>query len=87
METWYWSAFHYNSKFTLTSKIAWNKHGRYKEGCGKALWNPLYIKSHLIVIHTALKYLLIIGMVQVDGAGGHEKKFQSSVLRKCYKHH
>ena len=22
----------YNSKFTLTSKIAWNKHGRYKEG-------------------------------------------------------
>ena len=32
VETCYWSAFPYNSKFTLTSKIAWNKHGRYKEG-------------------------------------------------------
>ena len=32
VETWYWSAFRYNSKFTLTSKIAWNKRGRYKEG-------------------------------------------------------
>ena len=32
VENWYWYAFHYNSKFTLTSKIAWNKHGRYKEG-------------------------------------------------------
>ena len=32
VETWFWSAFLYNSKFTLTSKIAWNKHGRYKEG-------------------------------------------------------
>ena len=31
-ETLYWSAFLYNSKFTVTSKIAWNKHGRYKEG-------------------------------------------------------
>ena len=25
METWYRLAVHYNSKFTLTSKIAWNK--------------------------------------------------------------
>ena len=32
VETWYWSAFRYNSKFTLTSKIAWNKRGLYKEG-------------------------------------------------------
>ena len=32
VEIWYWSAFPYNSKFTLTSKIAWNKHRRYKEG-------------------------------------------------------
>ena len=31
VETWYGSAFLYKSKFTLTSKIAWNKHGRYKE--------------------------------------------------------
>ena len=32
MEIWYRSEFPYNSKFTLTSKIAWNKHRRYKEG-------------------------------------------------------
>ena len=32
VETWYWSAIHYNSKFTLRSKISWNIHGRYKEG-------------------------------------------------------
>ena len=32
VEIWYWSEFPYNSKFTLTSKIAWNKHRRYKEG-------------------------------------------------------
>ena len=25
MEIWYWSEFLHNSKFTLTSKIAWNK--------------------------------------------------------------
>ena len=29
---WYWSKFLYNSKFTLTSKISWNKQCRYKEG-------------------------------------------------------
>ena len=45
METWYWSAFLYNSKFTLTSKKAWNKHGRYKEGC-------LYISSMYNVAST-----------------------------------
>ena len=32
VETWYWSAFLYYSEFTSTLKIAWNKHGRYKEG-------------------------------------------------------
>ena len=30
VEIWYWSEFPYNSKFTLTSKKAWNKHCRYK---------------------------------------------------------
>ena len=32
VEMWYCSEFLYNSKFTLTSKKAWNKHCRYKEG-------------------------------------------------------
>ena len=32
VEIWYWSVFRYNSKFTLTSNIAWNKHRRYKDG-------------------------------------------------------
>ena len=32
VETWYRSEFHYNSKFTLMSKIVWNNYGRYKEG-------------------------------------------------------
>ena len=31
-EIWYWSTFPYNSKFTLTLKMAWNKHRCYKEG-------------------------------------------------------
>ena len=31
VETWYMSAFLINSKFTFMLKIAWNKHGGYKE--------------------------------------------------------
>ena len=35
--------------------------------CGTQIYLFLYIKSHLIRIHTAINYYLIIGMVQARG--------------------
>ena len=43
MEIWNWSEFLYNSKFTLTSKIAWNKQCHYKEGW---LYHKIPILQH-----------------------------------------
>ena len=51
--------------------------------CGTQIYLFWYIKSHLIVIHTAINYSLIIGMVQLEDAGVHEKEFERNVVRKC----
>ena len=58
VEMWYWSEFLYNSKFTLMSKKAWNKHCRYKEGW---LYFRPWISWFYLAYFTA-KYKLLQGL-------------------------